>query len=208
MLTEDNYSQYLNDKWFNSLSKEWKDYYRNRYKKNRSKLYLNIYNTTEIYIDNSDLDNLEGVKYCINLIELNCSHNELTSLKGIENCKNLKELDCSHNFNLESLNGIENCINLEYLACQSCKINNLLPLKFLIRLKYLYVMDNKLSNLDNVENLFELLHLQIGHNPINYNDIIPHIKNCYKLNLLQLDIKKRMGLFNKLHFYFPEVDIQ
>lgn len=102
-----NCTEYITEKWVNSLSNEWKRYYLWRYKSNIN-IYKSIYlqhNINTFMLDgNKRLKDLTGLKYAIKLEELHIKDQNITSLKGIENCFNLRVLNIvNNNLNYEDI---------------------------------------------------------------------------------------------------------
>jgi len=67
-----------------------------------------------VNIFNMELINLEIIKFCINLENLDCHENKITNLHGLEYCTNLQILSCQSN-QITNLYGLKTCINLRQL---------------------------------------------------------------------------------------------
>ena len=79
---------------------------------------------------------IEGLQYCINLVDLNLTGNDIEDISPLGSCRKLKELDLSRNEKLKDLSPISVCTQLTYLSLENCKgISDISPLRSLTKLK-------------------------------------------------------------------------
>ncbi len=126
---------------------------------------------SQLYIPNSNLSNIIGIEYFINLKLLNCSNNQLTSI------------------NLNSLS------SLEALLCESNQLNSLTTGSAL--LVTLFCFANQLTSL-NVNGLSELVNLDCSYNLLSNLNVsgLPRLRFFYANNnlLTTLNITDLIGL--------------
>ena len=83
-----------------------------------------------------DVKSIEGLQYCINLVDLNLTGNDIEDISPLGSCRKLKELDLSRNEKLKDLSPISVCTQLTYLSLENCKgISDISPLRSLTKLK-------------------------------------------------------------------------
>jgi Leucine-rich repeat (LRR) protein len=140
----------------------------------------------------NDINNL-NISKNINLIELYCSQNQLKSLDVTKNI-NLEYLFCGHNL-FTNLDVSQN-ISLTHLECIGNKLINL-DVSKQINLTYLNCSNTQLTNLDITKNI-NLTSLAFDNNPINNIDLTKNIYlttlRCGFNDLSNLDISKNINL--------------
>ncbi|WP_428233084.1 DUF7619 domain-containing protein [Flavobacterium sp.] len=109
-------------------------------------------------VEKSNIGNLEGIKYFVNLIDLNCNNNKISML------------------DLKSL------VKLSFLDCSSNQLTAL-DLNYLVNLKSLYCGSNKLTVM-NVWNLANLSDFSCSHNLLTDLIInnVPQLNSLYCIN--------------------------
>ena len=138
----------------------------------------------------SNIQNLDGIQYFENLLDLNCSYNQLTQLVNLP--PNLTQVNTSHCVNLNVLGDLPN--SLEYIDCSYNQINQLpnLPLN----LEQLYCSVNMLSTLPNLP--INLTHLDCSFNNLTALPYLPAnlaLINCSYNQLTSLpDLPVDLGL--------------
>ena len=164
----------------------------------------------------SDIIDLEGIDYFINLKTLNCDYNNLVTLDLSANI-NLEFIDCIYN-SLTELN-LENNINLKGLSCDhnnlaalnidnnsvleilSCNVNDLTSLSLGIKdnLGLLYCHFNNLTSL-NLDGVVNLSNLDCRSNEISTLDVIQnpnlYYLDCTENNLADLDVTQNINIDN------------
>jgi Leucine-rich repeat (LRR) protein len=125
-----------------------------------------------LYPYNQNINDLTGIEFFVNIIDLDCSSNNLTSL-DISSNKLLTSLSCSNN-NLNSLD-----------------------ISQITQLETLYCYENELSSLDLTNNLL-LSRLYFGNNQISSIDLSKNTKlqdlACALNNLTALDLSSNINL--------------
>lgn len=173
-ITEDNYQDYINDDWFYNLYEDEREILYNHCPTlNLPDFYYRIFKLKEIKTFHKKTayhKNLNFLKYCVNLVTLNCKGSKIHSLVGIENLINLEYIDCSYNY-LESLKGIENFIKLKELYCANNKITTLKELKNCYSLEILDISNNDIKSLKHIKYCFKLTEIKILNSPSLKNSI-------------------------------------
>ena len=145
---------------------------------------------TSIDCSASDIQNLDGIQYFENLLDLNCSYNQLTQLVNLP--PNLKQINTSHCVNLNVLGALPSSI--EFIDCSYNQISQLpnLPLS----LEQLYCSVNTLSSLPNLP--INLTHLDCSFNNLTALPYLPAnlaLINCSYNQLTSLpDLPSDLGL--------------
>lgn len=133
-------------------------------------------NIEALYLENSNISNLTGIKAFVNLNTLDCSSNNLTSL-DVSNNTALEYLDCWYN-QLISLD-VSNNTSLVYLNCNANQLSNL-NVSNNTALKLLYCCCNtQLTTLD-VSNCTAIEELNCADNQLTTLDV----SNCTNLEWL------------------------
>ena len=152
---------------------------------------------TSLDISNKGLQDLSGIEYFTNLIDLNCSENSLTSL-DVSGLTNLITLNCNNN-SLTSLD-VSGLTNLTYLYCYNNSLTSL-DVSGLTNLAYLDCGINSLTSLD-VSGLTNLTYLFCNDNSLTSLDVSGLTNlitlNCNINSLTSLDVS---GLTNLTYLY-------
>jgi len=126
--------------WWNGLSEEWKDVFRQRVTIGQDIELKDIKSIFELkYLDCSatDIENLEPVKSLIKLRYLDCTYTGIEDLSPLANMNNLQELDFSGT-KIKDLEPIKDLVKLEGFWCSATYVTDLSPLANLPKLKQLY----------------------------------------------------------------------
>lgn len=160
---------------------------------------------TELSLKSSEIRNLKGLEYAINLEKLDLYDNEIRDISEIGKMKKLKELDLSNNnirdikvvSLLENLNKLEimgneiqdasnigGLKNLKYLDVSNNYIESCGFAESLTNLKTLKLQKNMIRNVEPLKSLPQLDTLWIQGNKFNRSQIeeFPHIKNLVTEN--------------------------
>jgi Secretion system C-terminal sorting domain len=90
----------------------------------------------ELYINNSFVINLSGIKSFIYLKKIDCSFNNLLTSIDVSNMDLLEILDCNNCQTLISLN-VEGCNNMQSIYCQLCSVLKVIDVSTLKNLNFL-----------------------------------------------------------------------
>lgn len=139
------------------------------------------------------IENLKGIEWFIELIELNCGSNKLTLLEMSKNTK-LAKLHCSDN-QLTTLDVSMNT-ELEYLDCSENQLEALDVSKN-AKLQYMDSAINRLTELDVSKNT-ELKELYCGSNQLTTLEVLSNLElkelSCHSNRLAMLDVSKNTHL--------------
>jgi|GEM_PF-4110547 len=157
---------------------------------------------------NSDIADLTGMEYCINLRYADFSYNRISSLTPFSGNEAIQYLDISYNF-LEDIEAISSIINIQNLnlrsANQGAYIDNhfdLSPLLELSKISILDISDNQITVCDVISQLISLTELTAEQFVINTEE-------SQKLSEL-VNLKKFItsdGKFTNVNFFSGMPDI-
>jgi len=105
----------------------------------------------EFELSSSDIDDLDGVQFCINARSIDVSNNRITDLSPLIGLKNLEELNLSYN-QIGYIDALCTLVNLKSILISNNDIEDISPLFGLEKLEYVDLSGN---NID-VEQIKEL----------------------------------------------------
>lgn len=122
---------------------------------------------------NSDIADLTGMEYCVNLLHADFSYNKISNLTPLSGNEAIQYLDISYN-SLEDIEAISTIINIQNLnirsANQGSYIENhfdLSPLLKLAKISILDISDNQITVCDVISQLISLTELTAEQFEIN-----------------------------------------
>ena len=98
----------------------------------------------EIELSESEIDDLDGVEYCIHTISLDLSFNRIYDLSPLASLCSLQELNLSNN-QIEYIDDISNLQQLKSIDLSNNSIGDILPLLEIETLEYADLSGNKIS---------------------------------------------------------------
>jgi len=98
----------------------------------------------EIELSESEIDDLDGVEYCIHTISLDLSFNRIYDLSPLASLGSLQELNLSNN-QIEYIDDISNLQQLKSIDLSNNSIGDILPLLEIEALEYADLSGNKIS---------------------------------------------------------------
>ena len=99
--------------------------------------------TDEIELSDSEIDDLDGVEYCIHTLILDLSFNRITDISPLENLNRLIELNLANN-QIVNIDALANMHHLRYIDLSNNSIKDVSPLLEIERLKYANLSGNKI----------------------------------------------------------------
>lgn len=108
----------------------------------------------EFELSSSEIDDLEGIEFCIHAKVINLSDNMISDLTPLFSLPLLQELNLSDN-NIEDINVLSNLLNLKRLKISNNYIEDFSPLFELPLLQYADLAGNEIS-LEQADKLTEL----------------------------------------------------
>lgn len=90
---------------------------------------------------NMDIDDLDGIEHCKNLVSLDLSNNNIPDISILRNLRLLEQLYIGNN-SIDSINCLEDLKFLKTLDISQNKINDITPLITLTDLKFLNLLGN------------------------------------------------------------------
>lgn len=97
----------------------------------------------EIELSESDIDDLDGVEYCIHALALDLSFNRITDISPLENLSRLKELNLSNN-QIGYIDALTHMHHLLSVDLSNNSIETISPLFEMDRLEYVHLTGNKI----------------------------------------------------------------
>ena len=108
----------------------------------------------EIELSESEIDDLDGVEYCLHTISLDMSFNRIYDLSPLASLGSLQDLNLSNN-QIEYIDDISNLQQLKSIDLSNNSIGDILPLLEIETLEYADLSGNKIS-LDQIKVLRDI----------------------------------------------------
>jgi Leucine-rich repeat (LRR) protein len=116
--------------------------------------YWYLEDVDEIELESSDINDLDGIQFCIHAKIIDVSNNRIADLTQLSVLINLEELNISDNL-IEHIDVLSNLINLKRLFLSNNLITDISPLFELELLDYVDLTENRIS-LEQIVKLKEL----------------------------------------------------
>jgi Leucine Rich repeats (2 copies) len=98
----------------------------------------------EFELSSSDINDLDGVQFCIHARSIDLSNNRITDLEPITGLKNIEELNLSDN-QVGYIDGLSNLVNLKSIILSNNFFDDISPLFELEKLEYADLSGNKVD---------------------------------------------------------------
>lgn len=154
----------------------------------------------------NDLSCVKGLKYLINLEEIDISDNYLSDVSWLNSCLKLRKVNLSNN-RIDSLSNLEENQNLEYIDASNNEINDISSIKFLTGVKYLDLSSNELKSINDISTAYSLESLFLNDNNLDkdkFYDRLSSLENLVELGVGNCNIKftdiKSLGYINNLTY--------
>jgi hypothetical protein len=98
----------------------------------------------EFELSSSDINDLEGIQFCIHAISIDLSNNRITDLEPIIGLKDLEELNLSDN-QIGYIDDLSNLLNLKSIILSNNVFDDISPLFELKKLEYADLSGNKID---------------------------------------------------------------
>jgi Leucine-rich repeat (LRR) protein len=108
----------------------------------------------EFELSSSDINDLDGVQFCIHATAIDLSNNRISDLSPLTALSNLEELDLSDN-RLGYIDGLSNLTRLKSVSLSNNFIEDISPLFELEKLEYVDITGNKISR-EQIDTLIDL----------------------------------------------------
>lgn len=108
----------------------------------------------EFELSSSDIDDLDGVEFCVHALSMDLSDNMVSDLTPLFGLSLLEELNLSDN-RIEDIDVLSNLVNLKQLTIANNNIKDISPLFNLSKLEYVNLEGNKVKKqqIDELVNL-------------------------------------------------------
>jgi len=104
----------------------------------------------EIELMDSEIDDLDGIQYCINAVTVDLSMNSITDISPIFDLREIQELNLSDN-KIGYIDALSNLLKLKSVDLSNNEIDDISPLFNLPELEYCDVSGNRLSHAQVIE---------------------------------------------------------
>ena len=125
---------------------------------------------TLLDVRNAEIEELSGLEYATNLVELNLHNNSISDLTPVIDLTKLSRLRLTNN-RISDLTPLKDLISLEILVLENNLISDIRPLNGLFNLSELNLSHNALTDLTPLSKLIRLTHIVITENPLG--DLTP-----------------------------------
>lgn len=139
-------------------------------------------NLTSLIISNSDIRDLCGLEYAINLEKLYAAYNNIHSISDLSGLSNLRELDINNNHTVD-ISPVAGLHQLTFLNIHQNGIKDISALAGLSRLRELIIRLNQVRDISVLPSLSNLVYLDARQNQIRD---LPDLTNMAKLDRLYL----------------------
>lgn len=141
---------------------------------------------TELYLNFSDISDLDGIQYCTSLTTLELQGNKLTDITPLGSLKELRQLAININ-QIENIKPLENLTKLRDLSIHMNKIKDIKALTNMDNLSYLFMGNNMISDLTPLRGKWNLKAFYAENNQI---EDISMLNRCQYLGGVNLDNNK------------------
>jgi len=138
----------------------------------------------KLSIKNTNISDLTGLEYCINLTSLEVRGGTLTDISPLSSLTQLTSLDLCDN-QISDITPISNLTNLESLAIAASPVTDVSPLSPLTNLSILDLADCQITDISPLISLENLTILCLQGNEVNDISAISHLTNLIDLRLTQ-----------------------
>jgi Leucine-rich repeat (LRR) protein len=138
----------------------------------------------KLSIKNTNISDLTGLEYCLNLTSLEIRGGTLTDISPLSSLTQLTSLDLCDN-QISDITPISNLTNLEFLAIAASPITDVSPLSSLTKLSVLDLADCQITDISPLASLENLTILCLQGNEVNEISAISHLSNLIDLRLTQ-----------------------
>lgn len=107
----------------------------------------------EFELSSSDINDLDGIQFCVHAKSIDLSNNRITDLEPIVGIKNLEELNLSDN-QIGYIDGLSNLINLKSIILSNNLFEDITPLFELEELEYVDLSGN-MVDINQIKRLIE-----------------------------------------------------
>ena len=150
---------------------------------------------TELKVQNTGIENLDGLEHAVNLRRLWIGSNSLSDLSPISHCSKLEDLGIS-DCGISDISALQGLVNLLRVNIGGNSIHDLQPLKSLINLEHLLIYQNPISDITPLVNLQKLKRLWAWNCQISDISTLKHLAGLTELNLAGNKIVDISPLFN------------
>ncbi|QGU94993.1 hypothetical protein GOM49_07730 [Clostridium bovifaecis] len=120
---------------------------------------------TSMDLNHNNVEDLEGIQYCVNLKRINLSYNKINNIDNLENLEKLEEINLFNN-NIEDISALSNLSKLKKVDLAKNRIKDVTPLGSLTNLQELDLYSNNIENIEVLSQLKKLTFLDVSRNKI------------------------------------------
>lgn len=184
------------DRWWKSLSPEWKSVFRLQMKDDTTASRENLHKLTETEIfsfKDSPVKDISAMSEFIRLKDFHFSGTSIVSITALDNIKGLKSLHAT-NSPLQDLESLSQFTNLESLDISNTPVDDLKPIGRLHFLKILNCSGTQIKKLDALEELTDLVSLDCSNTNVGklqpVSDLPLKALKCYNTKISAKEVEK------------------
>ena len=158
---------------------------------------------TELYAGGSDITDLRGIEFAINLIGLDLGGNSISDISSLASLTSLTSLNLGGNA-ISDISSLASLTNLTGLYLAGNSILDISSLTSLTSLRWLHLGDNTMSDISSLASLTNLTELNLGDNSISDISSLASLTSLRWLHLggnSILDISSLASLTNLIGLY-------
>ena len=131
----------------------------------------------------NDITSINGIKWLINLEELDLSNNGIDNIDFASSASNLKKIILKNN-NISDINALKNHMGLEYIDLSNNSLTEIGYLQNYVNVKYLDLSNNNISDITSVGNLPMLESVFLNNNKLTvFKDAFASLIHLQELGL-------------------------
>src|SRR6056297_1757674 len=165
----------------NFADPDLEDVIRNKIDKPTGEIYeSDVEEIISLTATSSNIDNLSGIEYLINLEYLDLWDNQVSDISPLSNLTNLTSLNFESN-QVSDISPLSNLTNLTHLYFGNNQVSDISPLSNLTNLIHLHLSNNQVSDISPLSNLTNLTLLEFCDNQVSEISPLSNLTNLTTL---------------------------
>jgi internalin A len=141
----------------------------------------------ELHIQNSNVSDLTGLEYCINITQLEIRETPVTDISPLSSLTKLNHLSLNNN-QISDISPLSNLFELEWLSVEVSPLEDISPLSNLTNLEILGLAGDQISDISPLNSLTNLTILCLQCNEVTDISPLSNLNNLIDLRLIQNNI--------------------
>jgi Leucine-rich repeat (LRR) protein len=183
------------NRWWHSLSEEWKKVLRTQMETDTISTRENLHKLAErrkLNFKDAALSDLSALTEFVILEELDFSGTSITNITPLENLRSIKSLHATSS-PIQQIGSLSQFADLEDLDISNTPVDDLKPISNLQKLKRFNCAGTQIKKVDSLENLQKLESLDCSNTRVNKIDPLIHLElkvlKCYNTKISEREIK-------------------